>query len=43
VVFPDLRSIDRFEDLEGGLPVTPHEPLLDVGDSWPIETSELGH
>lgn len=42
VVFPDLRDIDRFEDLEGGLPVTPHEPLLDVGDSWPIETSELG-
>jgi len=42
VVFPDLRSIDRFEDLEGGLPVGPHEVLLDVGDSWPIETSEPG-
>ncbi len=41
-VFPDLRDIDRFEDLEGGLPVAPHEVLLDVGDSWPTETSEAG-
>jgi MFS family permease len=41
-VFPDLRSIDRFEDLEGGLPVVPREVLLDVGDSWPTETSEAG-
>ncbi len=40
-VFPDLRDIDRFEDLEGGMPVTPHEPLLDVGDSWPTETSDI--
>ena len=41
-IFPDLRGIDRFEDLEGGLPVMPHEVLLDVGDSWPAETSESG-
>jgi len=41
-VFPDLRDIDRFEDLEGGLPIPPHEPLLDIGDSWPAETSDLG-
>jgi predicted MFS family arabinose efflux permease len=41
-VFPDLRGIDRFEDLEGGLPVAPREVLLDVGDSWPTETREAG-
>ena len=41
-IFPELRGIDRFEDLEGGLPVVPHEVLLDVGDAWPTETSETG-
>jgi predicted MFS family arabinose efflux permease len=41
-VFPDLRRIDRFEDLEGGLPIARHEVLLDVGDAWPTETSETG-
>ena len=41
-IFPELRGIDRFEDLEGGLPVVPHEVMLDMGDAWPSETSETG-
>ena len=38
VVFPQLRSIDRFEDLEGGEPTPPTCVLLDVGDSLATET-----
>ena len=38
VVFPELRSIDRFEDLDGGTPLPPQGVLLDVGDSLATET-----
>jgi predicted MFS family arabinose efflux permease len=37
-VFPDLRHIDRFEDLDGGPPEPPPGVLLDVGDSLATET-----
>ena len=35
---PELRHIDRFEDLDGGAPVPPAGVLLDVGDSLATET-----
>jgi hypothetical protein len=37
-VVPDLRHIDRFEDLEEGPPEPPTGVLLDVGDSLATET-----
>ena len=32
-VFPDLRDVDRFEDLEGGLPRRPEEAILEATES----------
>jgi MFS family permease len=41
VVFPDLRDIDRFEDLEGGLPRPPEETLLEVTESIAAQAGDV--
>jgi hypothetical protein len=39
VVFPDLRDIDRFEDLEAGVHASARDGVLDSGRSSAGETS----
>jgi MFS family permease len=41
IVFPDLRDIDRFEDLEGGLPRSPEQAMLAANEALAAQGGDV--